>query len=176
LINLVETKTSYESFYSLLAKHNFENIYEKIIPLEYIIRKIEKLNWNFIIKQKDIDFEQKSNALYNTVDNPFWFIDYLREIVKLPCFYIFNLYMQVYKKSQETQEILVISLELIKIIKLWCSNVDVYISKMDKREVKIPKFISDDYSEFVRLQTFLQDILRDIYVRILLLTNLEFFE
>jgi hypothetical protein len=122
-----------------------------------LVRKIEKLNWLFIVKEKDIDFEHKSNALYNIQDNPFWFIEYLREVVKLPGFYLFNLYMQIYEKSQDPQDNLVFSLALLKIIKLWCNNVDVYISKLDKREAKIPKNISDDYSEFITLQGYLQE-------------------
>jgi hypothetical protein len=72
--------------------------------------------------------------------------------------------MQNYENSKDEQEILVISLNIIQIIKLWCNNIDIFISKTEKKDSKIPRNISDDYSEFVKVQAYLQDILKDIYV------------
>jgi hypothetical protein len=83
-INLIETKTRYESFYSMLRENNFENVLNVVIPMQYLIVKIESMNWNLILKEKDIDFEQKSMLPFDAADNPFWFPQYLKECVQLP--------------------------------------------------------------------------------------------
>jgi hypothetical protein len=83
-VNLIETKTSYDNFYTLLRDNNYQNILDKILPLQYLIKKIENMNWIHIIKEKEIDIDSRSNSSYNTPENPFWFVLFLREIVKLP--------------------------------------------------------------------------------------------
>ena len=49
---------------------------------------------------------------------------------------------------------------------MWSNSIDVYADRVDKKETKIPKYISDDYYEFIRMQAYLQEILKKFYVRI----------
>ena len=59
-INLIETKTHFDSFSSMLKENNYKNILNKIIPLDYIVRKIETLTVKFYNNHLII-----TNILYN---------------------------------------------------------------------------------------------------------------
>jgi hypothetical protein len=82
---LVQSKTNYESFTTMLKDNNYINILNQIIPLDYLIRRIEKLNWKYLMKEKkDLDFEKHSLDKYDATDNFFWLVSYLRDVVKIP--------------------------------------------------------------------------------------------
>jgi hypothetical protein len=135
-----------------------------VVPLNYIVSKVEHLNWLFILKEKTVDFEKISNAPIEAQDNSFWFINFLRNVVNLPCFFIFQIYYNLLINSQEEQDILTLTLDILQIIRLWSLNVEIYFYRLQKKDARIQKFLSDDYVEFVKLQSELERFLRDSYV------------
>ena len=68
----------------MIKENNYTNPISNLLPLEYIIKKIENLDWIYILKEKQIDFQQKTNSKYDEIDNPFWFPLFLKDEVKLP--------------------------------------------------------------------------------------------
>jgi len=83
-IILLESNTNYDSFSSMLKENNYKNVLNEIVPLNYLINKIEKLNWVYLIKEKNPDFEKLSVSRYDFPENIFWFVIYLRDVVKIP--------------------------------------------------------------------------------------------
>lgn len=164
-VTLVETKTPFESFFTLVKENGYNNTIDRVIPLDFLIKKIENINWNILVKEKEIDYEQKSNGRYDTIDNPFWFAQFLRDVVKLPAFYIFRLYNVCYDASTAENEMLQLILNIMQTIKLWCNNVEVFILRIEKKDSKVTNIIYDDYNEFIKAKSFLQDFMEQIYVK-----------
>lgn len=174
-INYVPNKTQYESFFNMLRENNYKNPIESVVPLTYLISRIENLNWLLIFKEKSVDFEKNINTSYDEPENPFWFIKFLKEVVNIPCFYIFNLYTKVLEECQDDTLNLVYTLDILYIIRLWSVNVEIYFDKSQKGSAVIPKNISDDYSEFIQYNPVLQRFLKDSYVNFLIIPIFSFF-
>lgn len=49
-------------------------------------------------------------------------------------------------------------------IKHWCINVEAYLNRLEKRDIKMPAILSEDYQEFVKSQHFLSDFMKTTYV------------
>jgi hypothetical protein len=52
----------------------------------------------------------------------------------------------------------------MQIIQLWCGNIEIFFGKVEKKDARIPKQIDDDYNEFLKIESSLQDFLKKIYV------------
>ncbi len=61
-------------------------------------------------------------------------------------------------------ETLVLTLNLIQIIKLWCVNLEILFDRNEKKDRRIPRYLYDDYAEFSKNYIFLQDFLKGVYV------------
>jgi hypothetical protein len=164
-VNYVANKTQYESFFTMLRENNYKNPIDSVIPLSYLISRIEGLNWSLILKEKSVDFEKNINTSYDVPENPFWFVKFLKEVVNLPCFYIYTLYSNILEECQDDSLSLVYTMDILYIIRLWSVNVEVYFDKSQKGSAVMPKFVSDDYTEFIQYHPVLQRFLRDSYVR-----------
>ena len=65
---------------------------------------------------------------------------------------------------------LILTLNIVHIIKLWCNNVNYYVSKNDG---KIPRHIYDDYIEFEKMKDKMQIFLEKfcVYFRLINIEN-----
>jgi len=68
--------------------------------------------------------------------------------------------------NADETESFVISVNLIQIIKLWCTNVEILIDKSEKKDHCISRYLYDDYREFLDKYNFLQEFLKNTYVSI----------
>jgi hypothetical protein len=166
-ITYVQNKTPYDSYYSIL-KDNFNKDLKLMFPLDYLIKTIENINWKYIVKEKKIDFESKSVGRYDTIENPFWFVVFLKDIVNLPCNVIFKFYLDFYEERKNidiNNEFIISSLNLMQIIKLWSLNIEIYQNKIDLKEIRISQNLYEDYNEYSRNCGFLQELLKQIHVK-----------
>jgi hypothetical protein len=99
---LIKEKTQYHNFYNMLQNNGMKNRYRDLIPLEFIISIIESINRKVIfnnmmfINGDNYLMKIKQNYNFNSAQNPFWLILYLKEQVYLPLSYIFNEYYIIY--------------------------------------------------------------------------------
>jgi hypothetical protein len=86
----------------MLQNNGMKNRYRDLIPLEFIISIIESINRKVIfnnmmfINGDNYLMKIKQNYNFNSAQNPFWLILYLKEQVYLPLSYIFNEYYIIY--------------------------------------------------------------------------------
>ena len=98
---LIKEKTQYQNFYNMLQTNGMKNKYRDIIPLEFIIALIERMNRRLIFSKDNFFNNDKYYLIklkqnYTDRDNPFWFIHFLREQIFLPFSFIFNEYFIIY--------------------------------------------------------------------------------
>jgi hypothetical protein len=151
-ITLVEGKTKYESFYSMLRENGYKNLLEKFIPLEMIIENIEKLNIECIFDNKIFDMGDnyilRAALPYNGNYNIFWFICFLKEKVNLPLWYIYQNYERISNNMQTYNDRLFFYLLKVAIIKYWCEEVENFLKNYERRRKSSSNQIYNDFLTF----------------------------
>lgn len=153
LITLIQIKTPYESFYLMLEENNFGNCLEKIIPLNFIIQTIENINQEDIFQNGFKYFSFSSSTEMTNSIYYFWLIEYLKDLIHLPLWYIYSIYAQ-FEENVHCNNFLILSNKII-IINYWCDYIKEYIFRIDLQKqitysLDIQKFI-EQKEEFLQV-------------------------
>ena len=129
-ITFMEMKTRYTSFYVMLKENGFTNVIEDLLPFSFIAEKTEKMNKDILFDlESTVNYELKANMNFDSDQNIFWFIIFLRNKVQLPIFYIYEEYFKIELVSGMNDIKFYCYMNLIKIclIMFWCENVNSFL-------------------------------------------------
>ena len=134
-ITFMEMKTRYTSFYVMLKENGFTNVIEDLLPFSFIAEKTEKMNKDILFDlESTVNYELKANMNFDSDQNIFWFIIFLRNKVQLPIFYIYEEYFKIELVSGMNDIKFYCYMNLIKIclIMFWCENVNSFLEGKEK--------------------------------------------
>ena len=167
-ITFVEMKTQYNSFYSMLRENGFKNMLQDVIPITFIIEKVEKMNKEILFDDEDEDFDLKSNMSYENDHNIFWFVIFLKHKAQLPLFYIFDEYTKVENEVGQNDLKFLVFFNLIKlsIIKFWTENVQSFLINSTRKNRKISRQVLLDFNKFYEKESDLSEMIKRTYMLI----------
>ena len=161
-------KTQYNSFYSMLRENGFKNMLQDVIPITFIIEKVEKMNKEILFDDEDEDFDLKSNMSYENDHNIFWFVIFLKHKAQLPLFYIFDEYTKVENEVGQNDLKFLVFFNLIKlsIIKFWTENVQSFLINSTRKNRKISRQVLLDFNKFYEKESDLSEMIKRTYMLI----------